>query len=72
MSAASALLTPPVNCLVIEDSAAGVVAATAARMSVVAVPALEDLGEPAFALAQLVLTSLDELTPTWLDQQFGR
>ena len=72
LSAASSLSTPPANCLVFEDSVAGVLAAKAARMSVVAVPTPDDLDEPAFALADLVLTTLDELSPAWLDQQFGR
>lgn len=72
LSAASSLAVSPVHCLVFEDSAAGVLAAKAGRMTVVAVPTLEDQGEPAFALADLILGSLDELSPQWLDEQFGR
>ncbi len=72
LSAAVSLDVAPNECLVFEDSAAGVVAAKAGRMQVVAVPTREDLEDPAFALAELVLTSLEELTPGWLDEQFGR
>lgn len=71
LAAAAALDVAPQNCLVIEDSAAGVLAAKAASMTVVAVPTPEDRGRPAFALADLVLTSLEQLTPEWLDEQFA-
>ena len=71
LSAAASLEVTPTRCLVLEDSAAGVLAAKAARMSVVAVPTTTDLDQAAFALADLVLASLDELSPAWLDQQFG-
>ena len=70
LTAAAELGVEPVGCLVLEDSVAGVVAATAARMTVIAVPANEDRREPAFGLAALVLTSLDELEPEWLDARF--
>jgi len=71
LSAADSLDVDPRECLVFEDSAAGVLAAKAARMAVVAVPVAEDRAMPEFALADLVLTSLDELTPAWLDEQFA-
>jgi sugar-phosphatase len=71
LSAARALNIDPQTCLVFEDSAAGVLAAKAGRMSVVAVPTTEDLHQPAFALADLVLDSLVELTPQWLDERFA-
>ena len=58
-------------CLVIEDSAAGVLAAKAGRMCVVAVPTREDRQAPAFALADLVLDSLEELDASWLDERFA-
>jgi len=69
--ARGALNIDPQTCLVFEDSAAGVLAAKAGRMSVVAVPTTEDLHQPAFALADLVLDSLVELTPQWLDERFA-
>lgn len=72
LTAASLLTIEPTACLVLEDSPAGVLAGASARMRVVAVPALEDRAEPAFGLADLVLGSLDDLTPAWLDEAFGR
>jgi HAD superfamily hydrolase (TIGR01509 family) len=71
LSAAAALGVRAPECLVIEDSAAGVLAAKAGRMSVVAVPAPEDRGLAPFALADLVLGSLNELSSEWLDARFA-
>jgi mannitol-1-/sugar-/sorbitol-6-/2-deoxyglucose-6-phosphatase len=70
LRAAAALGVEGPACLVFEDSPAGVVAARAARMRVVAVPVVEDRDDPAFALADLVLASLEELSPDWLDERF--
>jgi len=61
LSAADALRIHPVECLVFEDSPAGVLAAKAARMSVVAVPEPFERGRPAFSLADAVLHSLVEV-----------
>ena len=71
LSAAASLDVDPQHCLVFEDSAAGVLAAKAGRMTVVAVPVLEDRTQPAFVLADLVLGSLEELDARWLDEQFA-
>jgi mannitol-1-/sugar-/sorbitol-6-/2-deoxyglucose-6-phosphatase len=71
LSAAASLDIPPNECLVFEDSAAGVLAAKSGTMTVVAVPTSDDLYRPEFALADLVLTSLEELSPTWLDERFS-
>ncbi len=71
LSAAAALGVEPTACLVVEDSAAGVLAGKAGRMTVVAVPVAEDRGAPAYALADLVLASLDELEAAWLDARFA-
>jgi HAD superfamily hydrolase (TIGR01509 family) len=71
LSAASSLGIEPTRCLVFEDSTAGVIAARAASMGVVAVPAVADRGEVEFLLADLVLDSLEDLSPTWLDEQFA-
>lgn len=71
LTAAESLSVDPQRCLVFEDSAAGVLAAKAGRMCVVAVPTHEDRGQPAFSIADLVLGSLEELRPEWLDQKFG-
>ena len=71
LTAASSLGIEPTRCLVFEDSRAGVIAARAASMSVVAVPTPEDRDEVEFLLADLTLPSLDELSPDWLDERFA-
>ena len=71
LTAAGSVATPATECLVFEDSAAGVLAAKAARMTVVAVPVEADRAQPAFGLAELVLPSLEDLTPEWLDERFA-
>jgi len=71
LSAAGSLHVDPRDCLVFEDSAAGVLAAKAARMKVVAVPTDHDRALVEFALADLVLSSLEELRSGWLDEQFA-
>ncbi len=71
LTAAASLQVDPRQCLVFEDSAAGVLAGKSARMTVVAVPVGEDRQRPEFALADLVLDSLEELTATWLDERFA-
>jgi sugar-phosphatase len=62
LSTARDLGIPPSECLVIEDSAAGVQAAAAAGMRVIAVPAANLVDDPAFDLADVKLSSLEELT----------
>ena len=71
LTAASSLNVDPKSCLVFEDSAAGVLAAKAGSMTVVAVPTVGDRSQPAFAVADLVLESLEDLTSTWLDAKFA-
>jgi len=70
LSAAAALEVEPTECLVLEDSAAGVLAAKAGRMTVVAVPTPADRALAAFAIADVVLGSLEELEESWLDENF--
>ena len=72
LTAASRLSANPSHCLVFEDSGAGVLAAKAARMTCVAVPIDEERSLAAFAIADLVLGSLDDLSIEWLDERFGR
>jgi len=72
LTAALSLGVTPSECLVFEDSAAGVLAAKAGRMTCVAVPVAEERSLAAFGIADLVLGSLDELTESWLDNEFGR
>jgi HAD superfamily hydrolase (TIGR01509 family) len=71
LTAASSLDVAPTSCLVFEDSGAGVIAARAASMRVVAVPSSEDRGEVEFLLADLVLDTLEDLSDQWLDEQFA-
>ncbi len=71
LTAAASLNVTPGQCLVFEDSAAGVIAAKAASMTVVAVPTTEDRVRAAFAIADLVLDSLEDLTEAWLDSEFA-
>ncbi|MGC1419051.1 MAG: hexitol phosphatase HxpB [Acidimicrobiales bacterium] len=71
LSAASSLGVSPLECLVIEDSAAGVLAAKSGSMTVVAVPTFEDRSQTIFSLADLVLESLEDLSPRWLDERFA-
>ena len=71
LTAAAALGVGPERCLVLEDSAAGVLAAKAARMTVVAVPTPGDRSLAPFALADLVLASLEDLSEEWLDERFA-
>ena len=60
LAAARAVGAAPARCLVIEDSPAGVLAARAAGMSVVAIPDRALASEP-FAAAQLIVRSYAEL-----------
>jgi sugar-phosphatase len=71
LTAAASLGVVPSACLVLEDSAAGVLAAKAARMSVIAVPTHDDRAHTEFLLADLVLDSLEELTLEWLGERFA-
>jgi HAD superfamily hydrolase (TIGR01509 family) len=71
LTAAASLGVAPKECLVFEDSAAGVLAAKSGNMTVIAVPVEEDRKHPAFALADLELDSLEDLSEEWLDQRFA-
>jgi sugar-phosphatase len=71
LTAAASLGVRPTQCLVFEDSSAGVLAAKAANMFVVAVPTPGDRNDPVFAIADVVLHSLEELSPQWMDAQFA-
>ena len=60
LTAASRLGVAPDRCLVWEDAPAGVLAAKAARMACIAVPEPVERDRPAFAIADVVLSSLEE------------
>jgi len=61
LGAAKKLGAEPTRCLAWEDAGAGVLAAKAARMVCVAVPEPAEASRPAFAIADAVLGSLDEV-----------
>jgi len=61
LSAAGLLGVPPTDCVVLEDSLAGVVSAKAARMACIAVPEDAQAADPRFSIADRVLGSLLEL-----------
>ncbi len=70
LEAARRLGVPPERCAAVEDSANGIRAARAAGMRVVAIPNRRYPPPPdALALADVVLESLDELTPATLTGQ---
>lgn len=64
LNAASALGIDPAECIAVEDSITGVIAAKAARMKCIAVPDALHLNDPRYAIADKILTSLHELTAT--------
>lgn len=65
LAAAAKLDADPAQCLAIEDSLNGVIAAKAARMTCIAVPEKAVAHLPQFSLADAVLGSLAELPNIW-------
>ncbi|WP_134323354.1 HAD family hydrolase [Cumulibacter soli] len=63
LRAATTLQIPPDECVVLEDSLNGVLAGVSAQMAVIAVPDEDNRGDPRFAIASLILDSLEELDP---------
>ena len=61
LNTAKKLHCEPVNCLVLEDSFHGMIAAKAARMQTIAVPDKQSLTDPRFGASDLVLSSLKDL-----------
>ncbi len=61
ISTAQKLAISPADCLVLEDSINGVLAAKAARMKCIAVPETATWNDPRFAIADLKIASLEEL-----------
>ena len=66
LNAAEALGIAPTNCLALEDSVTGVIAAKAARMKCIAVPEHANFNDPRYAIADYKLASLTELLPSLL------
>lgn len=61
LTAAHKLGIAPVDCLVLEDSINGVIAAKAARMKCIAVPETLSLDDPRFTIADAVIESIEKL-----------
>jgi len=68
LTAATKLGVPADRCLVWEDAPAGVLAAKAARMACIAVPEPAERDRPAFALADAVLSSLEDADQAMWDR----
>jgi sugar-phosphatase len=66
LTTARLLGVEPAECAAIEDSVAGVRSAKAAGMRVIAVPPTHLFDDPAYAVADFKLRSLEELTPEML------
>lgn len=60
LKCAEAINTKPNDCLVIEDSLNGIIAAKAAGMSVIGIPEEHNINNQKFCLADITLTSLHE------------
>lgn len=67
IAAANDLKIHPSECLVIEDSINGVIAAKAARMKVVAVPENSSLNDKRFGIADIVISNLTLFTDDMLN-----
>lgn len=66
LTTAQKLNVPPQSCLALEDSLNGVLAAKAAHMKCVAIPEAIQQKNPQFAIADLILKSLEEFNqPVW-------
>jgi mannitol-1-/sugar-/sorbitol-6-/2-deoxyglucose-6-phosphatase len=68
---AAALGVEPIECVVLEDSLNGCIAAKSARMRVIAVPDATARDDPRFSISDLVLASLTDLEAS-LGSMLGR
>ncbi|WP_338568895.1 hexitol phosphatase HxpB [Erwinia billingiae] len=66
LDAAAGLGVDPLNCVTLEDSINGMVATKAARMRSIVIPAQEHAHDARWSLANVKLTSLNELTSAHL------
>jgi sugar-phosphatase len=67
LSTATELGVSPLDCVVLEDSLTGVIAAKAARMACVAVPFDHPEHDPRFVVADAIVGTLEAVTPELLD-----
>lgn len=72
LRAAARLDVSPLDCVVIEDSMTGIIAAKAARMGCVAVPFDYPNHEVRFALADAIVGSLEDVTTSLLQSGLSR
>jgi HAD superfamily hydrolase (TIGR01509 family) len=68
---AAALGVDPLECVVLEDSLNGCIAAKAARMRVIAVPDARFGSDPRFGIADVRLSSLLEIADAGIEQLLG-
>lgn len=72
LTTAKALGVSPTECIVLEDSLTGVLAAKAARMTCIAVPEEHPHHDPRFVIADRIVDSLEAVTPELLSDVSGR
>lgn len=72
LTTAKTLGVAPTQCIVLEDSFTGVLAAKAARMTCIAVPNAYPEHDPRLSIADRVVGSLDAVTPELLSDASGR
>lgn len=72
LSTAADLGVPPVDCIVLEDSLMGVLAAKAARMTCIAVPEAYPDHDPRFVIADRIVGSLEAVDRDLLSAAAGR
>jgi sugar-phosphatase len=62
LNAAAQLNISPLHCVALEDSVTGMIASKAARMRSIVVPITDSLSDPRWGLAEVKLSSLEQLT----------
>lgn len=67
LTTAEKLGVSPKSCLALEDSLNGVLAAKSAQMKCIAIPELSEYHNPKFAIADMILQSLEQLDDTTWD-----
>lgn len=72
LDTASAIGVAPVECVVLEDSLNGCIAAKAAQMRAIAVPAREERSDPRFAIADVILDSLTAIRSPEVAEILGK
>ncbi|OEF30159.1 hexitol phosphatase HxpB [Vibrio rumoiensis] len=66
LNAADALEVSPLDCVALEDSFTGLLAAKAAQMKTIVIPEHSQREQPRFVIADHKLTSLEQITPELL------